>query len=50
MDGYALAGPVPPGERARSQATVVAGDAPGLTLAPPAVVRIMTGAPVPGGS
>src|SRR6185436_19926802 len=35
MAGYALAGPVAPG------------DPPGFALLPPAVARIMTGAPVP---
>jgi molybdopterin molybdotransferase len=50
MDGYALAGPVSPGERRPVAATVAAGDAPGLTLSPPAVARIMTGAPLPIGA
>lgn len=50
MDGYALPGPVPAGEPRPVQATIVAGDAPGLTLVPPAVVRIMTGAPIPHGA
>lgn len=50
MDGYALAGPVPPGEPREVAATIVAGDAPGFKLAPPAVARIMTGAPVPRGA
>jgi molybdopterin molybdotransferase len=50
MDGYALAGPVPPGEPRPVAATIVAGDAPGFELASPAVARIMTGAPVPHGA
>lgn len=50
MDGYALGGPVPPGEPRRVAATVFAGDPPGLVLEPPAVARIMTGAPVPRGA
>jgi molybdopterin molybdotransferase len=50
MDGYALAGPVPPGEPRPVSATIVAGDAPGFELRPPAVARIMTGAPVPLGA
>jgi molybdenum cofactor synthesis domain-containing protein len=50
MDGYALAGPVPPGEPRPVAARIVAGDAPGFELRPPAVARIMTGAPVPLGA
>lgn len=50
MDGYALAGAVPPGEPRLVAATVVAGDPPGLELAPGGVARIMTGAPVPRGA
>ena len=50
MDGYALAGPVPPGEPRPVAATIVAGDPPGYELRPPSVVRIMTGAPVPSGA
>lgn len=50
MDGYALAGAVPPGERRPVAGTIAAGDPPGFSLAPPAVVRIMTGAPVPAGA
>lgn len=50
MDGYALSGPVSPGEPRPVVATVVAGDPPGLELAPGAVARIMTGAPVPQGA
>lgn len=50
MDGYALAGPVLPGEPRPVAATIVAGDAPGYELRPPAVVRIMTGAPIPLGA
>jgi molybdopterin molybdotransferase len=47
MDGYALAGEVAPGESRPVAGRVAAGDPPGFALAPPAVVRIMTGAPVP---
>jgi molybdopterin molybdotransferase len=50
MDGYAVNGaaaPLAPGEVRPVALTVVAGDAPGLRLEAPAVVRIMTGAPVP---
>jgi molybdopterin molybdotransferase len=50
MDGYALPGPVPPGEPRPVAGTVVAGDPPGFELHPPAVARIMTGAPVPLGA
>src|SRR6185369_3805749 len=50
MDGYALAGPVPPGEPRPVAKTIAAGDAPGYVLEPPAVARIMTGAPVPHGA
>lgn len=50
MDGYALAGPVRAGERRRVAAMIAAGSPPGLELAPPAVARIMTGAPVPLGA
>jgi molybdopterin molybdotransferase len=50
MDGYAVAGPVAPGERRPVAVTIAAGDAPGFTLEPPAVARIMTGAPVPRGA
>jgi len=50
MDGYAVAGPVGAGEARQVAATIAAGDAPGYALAPPAVARIMTGAPVPGGA
>jgi len=50
MDGYALAGPIPPGEPRPVAATIVAGDPPGYELRPPAVARIMTGAPVPRGA
>lgn len=50
MDGYALPGPVEPGERRPVVGTVAAGDPPGLTLAPPGVARIMTGAPLPRGA
>lgn len=47
MDGYALAGEVAPGESRPVAGRVAAGDPPGFVLSPPAVVRIMTGAPVP---
>jgi molybdenum cofactor synthesis domain-containing protein len=50
MDGYALPGPVPAGEPRPVSGTIVAGDAPGFVLEAPAVVRIMTGAPVPPGA
>ncbi|HYU31339.1 MAG TPA: gephyrin-like molybdotransferase Glp [Thermoanaerobaculia bacterium] len=50
MDGYAAAGPVHAGERRSVTATIAAGDPPGHELAPPAVARIMTGAPVPRGA
>lgn len=47
MDGYALPGEVGPGESRAVGGAVVAGDPPGFELTPPAVARIMTGAPVP---
>jgi molybdopterin molybdotransferase len=47
MDGYALPGEVVPGESRAVSGAVAAGDRPGYELAPPAVVRIMTGAPLP---
>lgn len=47
MDGYAVSGEVRPGERRPVAGRIAAGDPPGFELAPPAVVRIMTGAPVP---
>jgi molybdopterin molybdotransferase len=50
MDGYALPGAVPPGERRPVAGTIAAGDPPGFSLSPPAVARIMTGAPVPAGA
>jgi molybdenum cofactor synthesis domain-containing protein len=50
MDGYAVAGAVAAGESRPVAATVVAGDPPGLALAPGGVARIMTGAPVPSGA
>jgi molybdopterin molybdotransferase len=50
MDGYALPGPVPPGEPRPVASTIVAGDAPGFELMAPSVARIMTGAPVPRGA
>jgi molybdenum cofactor synthesis domain-containing protein len=50
MDGYAVAGSAPAGARLPVAATVVAGDRPGLELAPGTAARIMTGAPVPTGA
>ena len=50
MDGYALSGAVPPGEPRPVAGTVAAGDPPGFELLSPAVIRIMTGAPVPLGA
>jgi molybdopterin molybdotransferase len=50
MDGYALPGPVPSGERRPVSGIIVAGDPPGFRLEAPAVARIMTGAPVPAGA
>jgi molybdopterin molybdotransferase len=50
MDGYAVSGAVGAGERRPVAGTVAAGDPPGFELAPPAVARIMTGAPVPRGA
>ncbi len=47
MDGYALAGEIAPGESRPVAGRVAAGDPPGFDLVPPAVVRTMTGAPVP---
>ena len=48
MDGYAVSGEMRPGERRPVAGTIAAGATPGFELVPPAVVRIMTGAPVPG--
>ncbi|HEV7784111.1 MAG TPA: molybdopterin molybdenumtransferase MoeA, partial [Thermoanaerobaculia bacterium] len=50
MDGYALPGEVSPGESRPVSGAVAAGDPPGFELAPPAVARIMTGAPLPVGA
>lgn len=50
MDGYAFAGAVETGEHRAVVATVAAGDAPGLELAPGDAARIMTGAPLPRGA
>jgi molybdenum cofactor synthesis domain-containing protein len=50
MDGYAVAGEIRAGERRPVAGTVAAGDPPGFELVPPAVARIMTGAPVPRGA
>ena len=49
MDGYAVAGDVAR-QRLPVTATVAAGDPPGEICASGAAVRIMTGAPVPGGA
>jgi len=50
MDGYAVSGEIQPGERRPVAGRIAAGDPPGFDLKPPAVVRIMTGAPVPSGA
>ncbi len=50
MDGFALAGPVPPGEPRQVTAMIAAGDPPGFELVSPDIVRIMTGAPIPRGA
>lgn len=50
MDGYAVSGEIRPGERRPVAGRIAAGDPPGFDLKPPAVVRIMTGAPVPQGA
>src|SRR5687768_14969769 len=50
MDGYALAGEVPPGAVLAVAGTVAAGDAPGRALPAGAALRIMTGAPLPAGA
>jgi len=50
MDGYAVCGEIRADERRPVAGTVAAGDPPGCELVPPAVVRIMTGAPVPHGA
>jgi molybdopterin molybdotransferase len=50
MDGYAVAGEIRAGEHRPVASTVAAGDPPGFELVPPAVARIMTGAPVPWGA
>lgn len=50
MDGYAVAGEVRPGDRRAVVTTIAAGDPPGFALAPAAVARIMTGAPLPLGA
>lgn len=47
MDGFAVSGPVVPGKTYPVSGTIAAGDPPGFALVPPAVARIMTGAPVP---
>lgn len=49
MDGYALSGPVAPGDSLPVSGTIAAGDPPGFELAPGTTVRIMTGAPAPAG-
>jgi molybdopterin molybdotransferase len=50
MDGYAVAGPISPGERRRVVATIAAGDPPGFELPEGAAALIMTGASVPRGA
>jgi molybdopterin molybdotransferase len=50
MDGYALPGEAVPGESRAVSGAVAAGDPPGFELVPPAVARIMTGAPLPAGA
>ena len=50
MDGYALAGEVPPGAVLAVAGTVAAGDAPGRALPAGAALRVMTGAPLPAGA
>ena len=54
MDGFALTGAPPRATELPVGGMIVAGDAPGARLEPagelPGVVRIMTGAPVPGGA
>jgi molybdopterin molybdotransferase len=50
MDGYAVAGPVTPGERRPVGLTVAAGAPPGLPLLAGHAARIMTGAPLPLGA
>ena len=50
MDGYALAGAVAAGTALPVAGTVAAGDPPGRELPAGAVLRIMTGAPLPAGA
>jgi molybdopterin molybdotransferase len=50
MDGYALAGELPLAVPLRVETTVAAGHAPGASLSPGTIARIMTGAPVPAGA
>lgn len=47
MDGYAVSGEVALGVPREVAGTIAAGSPPGFDLRPPAVARIMTGAPVP---
>ncbi len=50
MDGYAVAGEVATERSLPVLGTIAAGDAPGLTLEPGQIARIMTGAIVPPGA
>ncbi|MEO8503878.1 MAG: gephyrin-like molybdotransferase Glp [Acidobacteriota bacterium] len=50
MDGYALTGDLPRNTPLPVVATLAAGEAPGLTLGPGQVARIMTGAAIPHGA
>ncbi len=50
MDGFALGGALAGGARLPVAGTVAAGDPPGWSLPPGAVLRIATGAPVPAGA
>jgi molybdopterin molybdotransferase len=50
MDGYAVAGEVRPGDRRVVAGTIAAGEPPGFELPAGKAARIMTGAPMPGGS
>lgn len=50
MDGFALAGPPLEGRALPVAGAVMAGDAPGAAMPAGAVLRIMTGAPVPEGA
>ncbi|MFY0633198.1 MAG: molybdopterin molybdotransferase MoeA [Vannielia sp.] len=50
MDGYAVAGPVSPGQRFAVIGESAAGRASGLVVGPGQAVRIFTGAPLPEGA